>query len=170
MIEEYEQAHDVPAIEVAAALAKMFRGDVPLLLKPEPKRERPQSFDERHERSERPQRAPRHEREEGGERSFRERPAFPKKERVARNPDAGMNTIEQTAMFLPTLWVATMFGDARIAAWLGYTWLAARLWFLFGYLSEAGRRSPGFTIASLANLALLGIAFWGLLPSLLRIG
>jgi len=83
---------------------------------------------------------------------------------------AHMNTIEQTAMFLPTLWVATMFGDARIAAWLGYTWLAARLWFLFGSLSEAGRRSPGFTIASLANLALLGIAFWGLLPSLLRIG
>jgi len=92
MIEEYEQANNVPAVEIASALAKMFRGDVPLLLKPEPKRERPQSFDERHERSERPQRAPRHEREEGGERSFRERPAFPKKERVARNPDAGMQT------------------------------------------------------------------------------
>jgi ATP-dependent RNA helicase DeaD len=93
MIEEYEQAHDVPAIEVAAALAKMFRGDVPMLLKPEPKRERSPSFDERHaERGERPARAPRHEREEGGERSFRERPAFPKKERVARAPDAGMQT------------------------------------------------------------------------------
>jgi ATP-dependent RNA helicase DeaD len=91
MIEEYEQAHDVPAIEVAAALAKMFRGDVPMLLKPEPKRERPQSFDERHaERGERPQRAPRFDNE--GERSFRERPAFPKKERVARAPDAGMQT------------------------------------------------------------------------------
>jgi uncharacterized MAPEG superfamily protein len=83
---------------------------------------------------------------------------------------AHMNTIEQTAMFLPSLWVATMYGDARIAAWLGYAWLAARLWFLFGYLSEAGRRSPGFTIAVLANLGLLGIGFWGLLPSFLRIG
>jgi ATP-dependent RNA helicase DeaD len=90
LIEDYEQAHDVPAIEVAAALAKLFRGDVPLLLKPEPKRERP-AFEpsERAERGERPQRAPRH---EDGERSFRERPAFPKKERVARDPDAGMQT------------------------------------------------------------------------------
>src|SRR6186713_1745656 len=56
MIEEYEQAHDVPAIEVAAALAKMFRGDVPLLLKPEPKRERFEK-PERTERFERPERA-----------------------------------------------------------------------------------------------------------------
>ena len=83
---------------------------------------------------------------------------------------AHMNTIEQTAMFLPSLWVATLYGDARIAAWLGYAWLLARLWFLFGYLAEAGKRSPGFTIAALCNLALLGIGFWGLLPPLLRIG
>ena len=32
MIEEYEQANNVPAVEIASALAKMFRGDVPLLL------------------------------------------------------------------------------------------------------------------------------------------
>jgi uncharacterized MAPEG superfamily protein len=83
---------------------------------------------------------------------------------------AHINPIDQTVMFLPSLGVATLYGAARIAAWLGYAWLAARLWFLFGYLSEAGRRSPGFTIAALANLALLGIAFWGLLPPLLRIG
>jgi ATP-dependent RNA helicase DeaD len=91
LVEDYEQAHDVPAVEVAAALAKLFRGDVPLLLKPEPKRP---AFEpsERAERGERAQRAPRHEREEGGERSFRERPAFPKKERVARDADAGMQT------------------------------------------------------------------------------
>src|SRR5205085_1097227 len=33
MTEEYEQANNVPAVEIASALAKMFRGDVPLLLK-----------------------------------------------------------------------------------------------------------------------------------------
>ena len=83
---------------------------------------------------------------------------------------AHMNTIEQTAMFLPTLWIATLYGDARIAAWLGYAWLLARLLFLFGYLSEARKRSIGFTIAALANLGLLAIAFWGLVPPLVRIG
>ena len=83
---------------------------------------------------------------------------------------AHMNTIEQTAMFLPSLWIATLYGDPRIAAWLGYAWLLARLLFLFGYLSEARKRSIGFTIAALANLGLLGVAFWGLLPPLVRIG
>ena len=83
---------------------------------------------------------------------------------------AHMNTIEQTVMFLPCLWIASMYGDARIAAYLGYAWLAARLWFLFGYLAEAGKRSPGFTIAALVNLALLGMGLWGLLPPLLRLG
>jgi len=83
---------------------------------------------------------------------------------------AHMNTVEQTVMFLPTLWVASVYGDAHIAAWLGYIWLVARVWFLFGYIAEASKRSYGFTIASLANLGLLGVAFWGLLPPLVRIG
>jgi uncharacterized MAPEG superfamily protein len=83
---------------------------------------------------------------------------------------AHMNTVEQTVMFLPSLWVATVFGDAQAAMWLGYIWLAARVWFLFGYLSEAGKRSYGFTIASLANAGLLVVGFWGMLPPLVRIG
>jgi ATP-dependent RNA helicase DeaD len=107
LIEDYEQAHDVPAIEVAAALAKLFRGDVPLLLKPEPKRPAfdvqdarvprragsPGAAEERSERKfeERPARAPRPEREHG-ERTFGERPPRTPKERVARAPDAGMET------------------------------------------------------------------------------
>jgi hypothetical protein len=32
LIEAYEQEHNIPAIEIAAALAKMARGDEPLLL------------------------------------------------------------------------------------------------------------------------------------------
>jgi ATP-dependent RNA helicase DeaD len=107
LIEDYEQAHDVPAIEVAAALAKLYRGDVPLLLKPEPKRPAfdvqdarvprragsPGAAEERSERKfeERPARAPRPEREHG-ERTFGERPPRTPKERVARAPDAGMET------------------------------------------------------------------------------
>ncbi len=37
LIEQYEQEHDIPAIEIAAALAKLLQGDVPLLLKNPPK-------------------------------------------------------------------------------------------------------------------------------------
>ncbi len=91
LIEDYEREKNIPAIEIAAALAKMARGGVPLLLD-KPKREtwtedrpaRGERF-ERAERGERPDRRPRAERE-------RERADFPKKERVFRAADPGMRT------------------------------------------------------------------------------
>lgn len=36
LVREYERNHDVPAVEIAAALASMAQGDRPLLLEPEP--------------------------------------------------------------------------------------------------------------------------------------
>ncbi|HEX8779298.1 MAG TPA: helicase-related protein, partial [Rhodanobacter sp.] len=71
LIEQYEQEHDVPAIEIAAALARIAQGDRPLLMTPPPKREfAPREHDTRHGK---PERAPR----ERGERehSGREQPA-----------------------------------------------------------------------------------------------
>jgi ATP-dependent RNA helicase DeaD len=43
LIEQYEQEHNVPAIEIAAALARIAQGDQPLLLAPAPKREKYES-------------------------------------------------------------------------------------------------------------------------------
>jgi len=49
IIEQYRQEHDIPANEIAAALAKMVQGDKPLLLKDQPQprqeRERPSRSD-----------------------------------------------------------------------------------------------------------------------------
>ncbi|HEY9131758.1 MAG TPA: DEAD/DEAH box helicase [Dyella sp.] len=54
LIEQYEQEHNVPAVEIAAALARIAQGDQPLLLTPPPKREAPvRDYAERGERSER---------------------------------------------------------------------------------------------------------------------
>ena len=83
---------------------------------------------------------------------------------------AHQNTIEATVMFLPALWVATSFGDARIAAWLGFAWLAGRVWYLFAYVSPGGKRGPGFTLAIVANLGLVALGFWALVAPLLRLG
>ena len=83
---------------------------------------------------------------------------------------AHQNTIEATVMFLPCLWVASLHGDARIAAWLGWAWLVGRVWYLFAYIAPGGKRGPGFMIGILANLGLLGIGLWALLPPLLRMG
>ncbi len=112
LVERYEREQNVPAIEVAAALAKLFQGDTPLLLAPDRKQppfaqqreyaERAQRADrgaersdrhdrgadrggERHERTDRPQREPR---------PSQERREFaPKKDFAPRSaPEAGMET------------------------------------------------------------------------------
>jgi ATP-dependent RNA helicase DeaD len=102
LIEEYEREHNVPAIDIAAALAKLNRGDEPLLIE-KPDREPKPEWKEREPRPEwredtRPARA--------GRESFgsEERPARPtregfaqpresfKKERVMRAPEPGMAT------------------------------------------------------------------------------
>jgi len=101
LIENYEREHNVPAVDIAAALARLLQGDTPLLLKPDA----PRARKERQATSEsgpfkqgfeRPARAPRAEREDGGER--RERPArapredfdaaAPRAERAPRAPKA----------------------------------------------------------------------------------
>ncbi len=61
IIEEYEEEHDVPAQEIAAALAKMVQGNEPLLLKDMPKMRG--GYDE-----------PRDLRRHGGERVYHEKP------------------------------------------------------------------------------------------------
>lgn len=83
LVEDYEREHNIPAIEIAAALAKLARGGVPLLLE-KPKREA--WSEERSERSERPDRRPRAERER------EPRTDLPKKERVFRAAEAGMKS------------------------------------------------------------------------------
>ena len=58
LIEQYQQEHNIPAIEIAGALAKLLQGDNPLLLTHEPKRkesrrDRDRSRNERDERGSR---------------------------------------------------------------------------------------------------------------------
>ena len=97
LIEDYEREMNVPAIEIATALAKMARGDVPLLMEPPKFEAKKRAFDrdvaaatdkfskpsrfDKPARGERPARAERP-----------ERPAFPKKQREARAPDEGKST------------------------------------------------------------------------------
>jgi len=99
LIEDFEREQNIPAIEIAAALAKMARGDVPLLLDKKSQTaavqwdERPgrQIGSERMERGDRGDRFDRGDRPERGERPDRSE-RFPKKERIVRAPDEGMLT------------------------------------------------------------------------------
>ncbi len=65
LIEQFEQEHNIPAIEIAAALARLVQGDRPLLLEPPAKREQVRERDARPAHgndgdTRRPAREPRH--------------------------------------------------------------------------------------------------------------
>jgi ATP-dependent RNA helicase DeaD len=83
LIEQYEQEQNVPALEIAAALARIAQGDRPLLLTPPPKREYERRENTPREARERDnERRPPHERKpresrEDAPRSFEHRPPRP---------------------------------------------------------------------------------------------
>jgi len=59
LVEAFEQEHNVPAVEIAAALARMVQGDQPLLLQPPPRPERAAPFERGARGAERGAREPR---------------------------------------------------------------------------------------------------------------
>ena len=77
------------------------------------------------------------------------------------------NTVEQVVIFLPLLWVATLYfhGLGWLPAALGLIWCAGRVMYAIGYMKEANKRGPGFAIATLATLALLFLSIWGVVAS-----
>ena len=87
LIEQYEAEHDVPAIEIAAALARLAQGDKPLLLdakaKPERREFDPTASRERKDFASRSERG-RDERPQRAERSERPRADRPPHPRAAR--------------------------------------------------------------------------------------
>ena len=92
LIQRYQQEHDVPATDIAAALAKLLQGKTPLLLAPDRKPEPRESF-------ERPARAERTPHPLRSERAQGEPERAPRTERAPRKdigprgaPDPGMET------------------------------------------------------------------------------
>ncbi|GAB2584134.1 DEAD/DEAH box helicase [Dyella jejuensis] len=88
LIEQYEQEHDIPAIEIAAALARIAQGDRPLLLEPPARREHSREREARpargHDNDSRP-REPRH--RDGEQRDFP-----PRQQVRAHTTEAGKRT------------------------------------------------------------------------------
>lgn len=73
-----------------------------------------------------------------------------------------MNTLESAVMFLPLLWLATHYGMGRWAGIAGLVWVLGRVWYVAGYLKEASKREAGYTLGTVALLALLGMAALGI--------
>jgi len=81
-------------------------------------------------------------------------------ERVLR---VQMNTLEASAMFLPSLWLFALYLSSVWAGVLGMLWILGRILFIAGYMRAADKRGTGFMIGFVANALLLLGAFWGLL-------
>jgi uncharacterized membrane protein YecN with MAPEG domain len=79
-----------------------------------------------------------------------------------------MNTLENAAIFLPVLWLATLYANPAWVAVLGALWLVARVWYAVAYASDPKTRGAAFVTAYAAWGALMFLAAWGVLGSLLR--
>jgi glutathione S-transferase len=75
-----------------------------------------------------------------------------------------MNTIEQFVLFLPVLWLATVYPvvSGYLAPGLGVIWLIGRVMYSFGYMADAAKRSSGFLVAGIALLGLLVLSIVGI--------
>jgi glutathione S-transferase len=85
-------------------------------------------------------------------------------ERVYR---AHQNTLEQIVLFLPSLWLFSIFVNPTWGAILGGIWIIGRIAYAWGYYIEAQKRAAGNAIASLAMLALLIGALYNLVRGLI---
>ena len=75
-----------------------------------------------------------------------------------------MNTLEQVVLFLPLLWLATVYPvlSGYLAPGLGLVWLVGRVMYAQGYMADAAKRSSGFLIAGVALLGLLALSIVGI--------
>ncbi len=78
-----------------------------------------------------------------------------------------MNTLEQTVLFLPTLWLAARFGNPTWAGILGLVWIVGRIGYVIAYRRDAARRGPAFALAMLAWGLLFVLAAYGVIRLLL---
>lgn len=75
---------------------------------------------------------------------------------------AHMNTLEQTVLFLPVLWIASLNGYEMWAHFLGAAWIIGRILYVLGYNRAAEKRNVGFMISAFAFVGLFILSTIGL--------
>jgi glutathione S-transferase len=76
----------------------------------------------------------------------------PNFERVLR---VQQNTLEQMILFLPALWLFSIYVNPFWGAGVGGGWIVGRVLYAWGYYQEAKKRGPGFGISFLSMVVLL---------------
>lgn len=65
------------------------------------------------------------------------------------------NTVEQLVVFVPALWLFSVFASPGWGAWVGLVFIVGRALYARGYVESPDRRGPGFALTVLANAVLL---------------
>lgn len=86
-------------------------------------------------------------------------------ERVLR---VQQNTLEQLALFLPALWLFSVYVSPIWSSVLGTTWIIGRIAYAWGYYQAAEKRGVGFAISSLSSIGLILGSLVGIILSLMK--
>jgi len=94
-------------------------------------------------------------------------PSMTGHEEMDRAVRVHMNSLEQFALYMPLLWVATL--TFTLVGWLpaamGAVWIVGRLVYMQAYLADPAKRSAGFGMTLLATAALLVLSVIGVVMS-----
>jgi len=72
-----------------------------------------------------------------------------------------MNTLEQLALFLPSLWIFAAYVSALWAAALGVVFIVGRTIYAFAYVRDPKSRGLGFALSAVPTLLMMmGILIW----------
>ena len=74
-----------------------------------------------------------------------------------------INTVEQLIFFIPALWLCAYWWNDKIAALGGLIWIIGRVIYAISYYRDAEKRAMGFVISTLAAIALVFGAAYGLM-------
>ena len=98
-------------------------------------------------------------------------PAMTGHEDLERAVRVHMNTIEQFVIFMPLLWVATMY--FHLVGWLpaalGLLWILGRIIYMNAYLADPAKRSTGFLITATASIGLLILSVIGVVMAFMAL-
>ena len=93
-------------------------------------------------------------------------PAVSGHEMFERHFRIQQNTLELMVMFLPALWLASLYVRPLWTSILGAIYLIGRLLYWRGYIADPAKRGLGFTLSMLPVLILVVIALVGAIRAL----
>jgi glutathione S-transferase len=75
-----------------------------------------------------------------------------------------MNTLEAMPVFLPALWLASIYFTrvGLLAPAIGLVWIVGRIVYMQAYMADPSKRGLGFGISAFSQIALLLLAIAGI--------